>query len=751
MFQPSSFETKIKNILKRKRRRIRLRRCLAILLLCVMLLPFVFSMSSPVQAVSAEWNGSVASSYAGGIGTSADPYLISTAEQLTYLSSCVNSGNNYKDKYFKLTQDILLNAMTDSYTFDPADPNKREFTAIGSPAYEFKGIFDGNGMKVIGLYINQPTLDNQGLFGYTNKTNNMGAVNNVSVYGAVTGRDNVGGVVGNTTGTIFRCSNYCTVNGVNNVGGIAGLAGNNSSIRNCLNAGTVNGTNNVGGVGGSVDVNNLEMGNNLSIGMVTGTTNVGGVAGIYEPMANTWNNYTTVSPALGSFGGDGNDYDVDGGICIGTAPTQEEWVAVIDDLNGVSEGSINNDGHDIWTQVTGGSPAIGIFLPSAKVAGGKYYTYTDVPDTTTLTVTADSAFTVAYRVSYSAEGGTELSTQTIGLKQGATAVTLPANTTVIMLVDGIYYYKNLIADLTGPITLNQFIQMGTTATTYPSQTAAAGTTKQYLFIFDFSRTTTGIAAGTSNIEFLVAGGTTTGNMPTVTVTGMNSYSLSTTSGTNSCTATLSKTTATGYDYKTDGKSYLYEIYLEQSGSAVDLPIGTIVNGTSILGSYHSMFLTANVGSGTTISIDMSGCAVPLPADTYTIQVKAYASSYPFTPRNGTLLVSGSDTITLTAPETYGIRAIAGTRIFDASAAAVSVPVTIQTLGTGNVKSTLQQKYGTSYVNVSGQVDQPVSISGGAANLTLPPGSAKGTYRFILTKYNSIGTPEAQSVQNVIIK
>jgi len=749
MLQHSNFETKIRDIIMQKRRRIRLRRCLAILLLCAMMMPFVFSMSVPVEAISNEWNGTVATAYGGGTGTSTNPYLISTAEQLAYFSSRVNGGNNYKDIYFQLTQDIVLNAMTDSYTFDPADPNKREFTAIGTSSNLFKGIFDGNGMKVIGLYINQPTLDNQGLFGVTDKTNNIGSVNNVSVYGAVTGRNNVGGVVGNTTGTIFRCSNYCTVTGTNNVGGVAGLAGNNSSIRNCLNSGTVHGTSYVGGVAGSVNVNNLEMGNNLSIGTVTGTTYVGGVAGLYETMANTWNNYTTASPAVGSLGG--NDPSSDGGIFIGTTPTEAEWTTIIDDLNGVAVGTTNNDGHDIWTPVVDGTPAIGIFLPTGKVAGGKYYTYLDVPDTSTLTITADSAFTVAYKVSYSASGGTELSTQTVGLKQGAAAVTLPAHTTVIMLVDGVYYYKNLTADLTGSIMLNQFIQMGTTATNYPSQTAAAGSTKQYLFIFDFSRTTAGIAAGTSNIEFLVAGGTTTGTVPTVTVAGQNAYSLTAATGTDSCTAALSKTTAMGYDYKTDGKSYFYEIYLQQSGSTVNLPIGTKVNGTVITGSYPSTFLTANVLSGTTINIDMSGCAVPLTAGTYTLQVKAYASSYSANPRNDTLLAAGSADITLTAIQIYGIRAVAGTRFFDTSAAVVSVPLTIQTLGTGNVRSTLQQKYGISYANVSGQVNQPVSISGGAANLTLPAGSAKGTYRFVLTKYNSTGTAKAQSIQNVIIK
>ncbi len=713
------------------------------------LITLLFIPARPLYAISAEWNGTAAGGFAGGSGSQSDPYLISTAEQLAYFSNRVNAGIDYQAQYLKLTQDILLNAMTDNYTFDPADQNKREFTAIGSTSGSkaFKGVFDGNGMKIIGLYINQPTKDYQGLFGITDKHNGIGDINNVSVYGAVTGKDYVGGIAGYTTGSVFRCINYCTVNGVNQVGGIVGLAYNNSSIRNCLNLGVVNGTNNVGGVAGSVDKSNLEMGNNLNIGEVTGTTNVGGVAGVYNSGSDSWNNYTTVEPAIGSIGG--NDDIEDGGVFIGTNPTGEEWEEIIDNLNGLEEAR-NEDGHDIWTDIIGGVPTIGIFLPSAKVAGGKYYTYAVVPETSTLAVTADSAFSVAYRVSYSAAAGTELSTQTIGFKQGSTAVTLPANTTVIMLADGVYYYKNLTEDLAGSITLNQFIKMGTTATTYPSQTAAANATKLYDFIFDFSHTA-GIAAGTSNIEFLIAGGTTTGTVPTVTVAGKNSYALTTTGGINSSSVTFANTGVTGYDYKTDGKSYFYEIYLEQSGATLKLPIGTIVNGTLVSGYYPYTFLSANVDSATAVSIDMSGCDNPLTAGEYTMQVKVYASSYAATPRNGSLLAAGSVPITLSACEKYGIRAVAGTQFFDASAAAVSVPFTIQTLGTGNVQVTLQRKYGSSsYANVPGQVNQPVNIVGEAASLTIPAGSPKGTYRFVLTIYNSL-TPRAKSIQNIIIK
>lgn len=50
--------------------------------------------------------------FGGGSGTEANPYLIKNAQQLADLAWCVNDGNAYKGKYFKLTADITLNDIT---------------------------------------------------------------------------------------------------------------------------------------------------------------------------------------------------------------------------------------------------------------------------------------------------------------------------------------------------------------------------------------------------------------------------------------------------------------------------------------------------------------------------------------------------------------------------------------------------------------------------------------------------------------
>ena len=116
-----------------------------------------------------------------------------------------------------------------------------------------------------------------------------------------------------------------------------------------------------------------------------------------------------------------------------------------------------------------------------------------------------------------------------------------------------------------------------------------------------------------------------------------------------------------------------------------------------------------------------------------------------------MLASESTTVTITAPVQYAIKAAAQTRVFDYSASAISVGFLIDTLGSDIVKSTLQQKVGTVYVNIADKTDQPVTISGGGATLVVPGGYKKGTYRYVLTLYDDSGIGRAQTVENIIIK
>ncbi len=102
------------------------------------------------------WKDYAASGYEGGSGTSGDPYLISSAEQLAYFSNQVNAGNTYNGKYFKLTADISLAG--------------KRWTPIGSTtANYFDGTFNGYGHIVSSMNVIVSTSSEDalaGLFGH---------------------------------------------------------------------------------------------------------------------------------------------------------------------------------------------------------------------------------------------------------------------------------------------------------------------------------------------------------------------------------------------------------------------------------------------------------------------------------------------------------------------------------------------------------------------------------------------------------
>ena len=128
--------------------------------------------------------------------TDGKTYLIKTAEKLQALATYVESGYDFAGLTFKLYNDIDLSSI----------PN---FIAIGKSSKQFKGTFDGNGKTIKNLKINS-TEDNQGLFGVVGEG---GTVKNVLLENAnVTGKDNVGAVVGYNNGGTVTDAYYCDCN-----------------------------------------------------------------------------------------------------------------------------------------------------------------------------------------------------------------------------------------------------------------------------------------------------------------------------------------------------------------------------------------------------------------------------------------------------------------------------------------------------------------------------------------------------------
>ncbi len=107
------------------------------------------------------WDGTVGSGFTSGSGSSTDPYLIYTAEELAYLSWSVNSGTTYESKYFKLMNDIDLCGIE----WTPIGVGTDIDTFSESTVNCFMGVFDGDFHTVSNIKITQPHYGNIGLFG----------------------------------------------------------------------------------------------------------------------------------------------------------------------------------------------------------------------------------------------------------------------------------------------------------------------------------------------------------------------------------------------------------------------------------------------------------------------------------------------------------------------------------------------------------------------------------------------------------
>ena len=177
-------------------------------------------------------------SYSGGNGTVANPYLISTPTDLVQLSTTTSDW----DKHFKQTTDIILDITEDDQN------NGYNISPIGTESTPFTGSYDGDGHTIANLYIVQPLIHYQGLFGNVNTSysiKKLGLLDPI-IWGAAY----VGSLIGNNqSGTIEEC--YVTgglVDGFSNETARGGLIGRNyGTITNCHSSITVAKGKNQGG------------------------------------------------------------------------------------------------------------------------------------------------------------------------------------------------------------------------------------------------------------------------------------------------------------------------------------------------------------------------------------------------------------------------------------------------------------------------------------------------------------------------
>ena len=203
------------------------------------------------QGAWADWTGT---------GSKADPYIISTPEDLLLLAHRVNGTygetvveNGYLGTYFKLGADITFSHAE----YEPSS-YAVNYEAIGGSIDGtdrfFKGIFDGDGHTVSGIRIRKTTVSSiyQGLFGCIGSGANIHDVHLTDA--RITGSRYVGGIVGYINdGFIARCSvtdSYITATSKSYYGTICGSTSttilfNNNYYHGC----TVNGTAVTSGMG----------------------------------------------------------------------------------------------------------------------------------------------------------------------------------------------------------------------------------------------------------------------------------------------------------------------------------------------------------------------------------------------------------------------------------------------------------------------------------------------------------------------
>ena len=165
-------------------------------------------------------------------------YTVTSADGLMNIAKLVNGGKS----------DINITLDTD------IDLTGKDWTPIGTD-YDnsYKGTFDGGGHTITGLTFT--TNDEYaGLFGWLNRA---GTVKNVVMEGVqITSNQiyggSIGGVAGQSWGTIENCSVSGSVSGTVYVGGVVG-AQIGGSITGCSSSATVKGTVDVGGVAGQTN------------------------------------------------------------------------------------------------------------------------------------------------------------------------------------------------------------------------------------------------------------------------------------------------------------------------------------------------------------------------------------------------------------------------------------------------------------------------------------------------------------------
>jgi hypothetical protein len=228
----------------------------------------------PYETATTNWAAlDPAPAYAGGDGTEANPYQISSVRQFKKLSvdiAMFGATEVTYQKYFELTTDL------DFYN---------DNTVTGSLIGTFYGTFDGKEHVIKNLNINVTERSGIAIFGDLA----YGEIKNLGREGGSTSGENVknvaGLVVSMMRGKLSNCYNSSSINVSHTAAGLTTNI-NESTIQNCYNTGDIT-TSEVEGCGGLVSFclyrgGTVTILNSYNTGNVKGLTRVGGIIGFFN-------------------------------------------------------------------------------------------------------------------------------------------------------------------------------------------------------------------------------------------------------------------------------------------------------------------------------------------------------------------------------------------------------------------------------------------------------------------------------------
>lgn len=314
-------------------------------------------------------------------GTTVEPgkdasgvYQIGTAEELAWLAAEINNSSNNSQSYSAvLTADIDLG-------YSP-------WTPIGcyvdwQSNHPYRGVFDGQGHTVSGLYVTALSNGYAGLFGYTSGST---TIKNLTVEGEIRLEDvsttakHIGGIVGEANAKLERCVSRVRISaagfGTRDTCAVGGIAGKLSgAMTDCRFEGSIDITckrggayisGGVGGLAGNAAGGALTRCVNTGAVTVDKGTGVGGIAGItsrevtFTQCANTGhisNDTTAVlssgeKPKGGTGGilGVGKSGNVSISLCYNTGTVSGTTIV---------GGILGGEAGDYGTSISNGNPSL---------------------------------------------------------------------------------------------------------------------------------------------------------------------------------------------------------------------------------------------------------------------------------------------------------------------------------------------------------------------------------------------------------